>query len=314
LTWLAVRYVSKLPKRGPPAPPPRPAHEVAYERIARLKAGQWLAKGELKEFTFELSEILREYLGLRYHADTLELTTSELLTAMKKRGPAGLSVYALEDFLRATDLVKFAKHVPTHSDAEASLETCEQIISGTRQSDAEIQDMRAKDEIQRALEQPAHPFKRMQAFLADLLMYGFVSTGLILCSRALDWTALLWLNGALFVLFLLFKDAYGVGSLGKVFCGIAITRAEAGASREIPLGDRVLRNLPMLLPIAGQTMEFVVMSYAADGRRIGDRWANTRVLDQQRELSEQAALLYSVALLAALVVVAYWAPFRWLGG
>jgi hypothetical protein len=313
LTWLAVRYVSALPRRGPPPPPPRPAHEIAYERLATLKATQLLQKGEFKEFTFELSEILREYLGRRLSTDTLELTTSELLDTMKRLAPQGLSVYTLESFLQNTDLVKFAKLVPTHDQAMGSLETCEQMIAATRQGDAEIRAMLLREEQRRLLEKPAHPFKRMQAFMTDLLMAAAVHAVLVLCSRWLETDWFLWADGVLLVAFVMFKDVYDQGSLGKVFCGIGLSPSEGTNPSEISVGSRVLRNLPWLLPIAGQTMEFIVMSYAADGRRVGDRWAGTRVLDLHPEFSDRAALLYSGGLFVALVVVAYFVPFVWAG-
>ena len=80
------------------------------------------------------------------------------------------------------------------------------------------------------------------------------------------------------------------------------------------LGQRIGRNITMLLPVAGHTMELVIMAYAADGRRVGDRWAETRVLDRKPDASEYTFLMLSVLAAGAIIAVAYFVPFVWMGG
>ncbi|MFT5431255.1 MAG: hypothetical protein ACI9OJ_001934 [Myxococcota bacterium] len=313
LTFIAVRYVAGLPKRGPPPPPPRPAHEIAYERLKALLAAQLLAKGQLKEHTFAVSELLREYLGNRYGFDALERTSSELLAEIHKLGPNGLSVYELEAFLQNTDMVKFANITPQFREAEGALENCKAMIEGTRRTDIEVNTMMAADEHQRRLEKPAHPFKRLFAVMVDLLAFSVVSAGLCLVALRTDSSWLFWLDGALLATWLLFRDAYGDGSIGKVMTGLAVTPINDTRSTALEFGQRISRNLTMLLPIAGHTMELVVMAYAADGRRVGDRYADTRVLDRKPDASEYTFLVLSLLGAAAVVAVAYFVPFVWMG-
>jgi len=314
LTFIAVRYVAGLPKRGPPPPPPRPAHEIAAERIQALIADELLAKGQLKEHTFRVSELLREYLGNRYGIDALERTTSELLDDMKRLAPQGLSVYELEAFLQSTDLVKFAGITPAPRECEQALETCRRLIEASRRSDSEVQRMLQAEEHRRRLEKPAHPFKRLFAVMVDLLVFSAVSAGLSILALKTDATWPYWLNGGLLLAWMLFRDVYGDGSIGKVLTGLAVTPVDGRTSAALLPGQRIGRNLTMLLPVAGHTMELVVMAYAADGRRVGDRWADTRVLDRKPDASEYTFLLLSVAAAAAVVVVAWLIPFVWVGG
>ena len=314
LTLVAVRYVARLPVRGPRPPPPRPAHEIAYERLGELDAAGLLARGDYKELTFGLSEILREYLGNRYGLEALEMTTSQLTEQMMRLGPAGLSIYELEAFLQQTDLVKFAKVTPTHSEAQASRATCGRMVDATRLSDSELA-ARQEDQRRKMLEEkPAHPFKRLFAVLVDGVLFACLSTAILLAGRALGWSWVPWLDGGLLVLFLLLRDVYGPGSPGKVLTGLAITPADGIRSELVAVGDRITRNIPLLLPIAGQAMEFVVMAYAADGRRIGDRWSHARVLDRRPQVLPTAYLLYSAALVLALIGIAWFVPFRVMGG
>ena len=62
-----------------PGPPPRPAHEIALERLDRLGAYGFLENADNRPFYFVVSEVIREYLGARYGFDSLELTTDELV-------------------------------------------------------------------------------------------------------------------------------------------------------------------------------------------------------------------------------------------
>jgi hypothetical protein len=117
------------------APPPRPAHEVALERLDRLGATLATAT-DLRPFVFELSEIIREYLGGRFGFDSLELTTEELVLKLRRRvsieAMPGLVLGEVEGWLSGCDLVKFAKLSPSAAEARGALETAIRIVEATR--------------------------------------------------------------------------------------------------------------------------------------------------------------------------------------
>ena len=313
LTLVAARYVARLAPRGPPPPLPRPAHEVAAEKIAALRDSGLLAKGQLKEFVFRASEILRDYVGRRYKVDALERTSSELLADMKTLSPKGLSLYEFEAFLSSTDLVKFAGITPAHDECSASLQTVETMVLATRASDLEVAGQRATEELRRRLEKPAHPFKRVFAVSVDLLILATISTGLILLGRKLGFEAMPWVSLGLTLTLFLLRDLFGEGSPGKVLSGLGLAPMHDTRSEALDGGARIARNLPHLLPIAGHTMELVVMVYASDGRRVGDRMAGTRVLDRRPDASEYSFLLLAIVAVSAAVIVGGVLPFIWMG-
>ncbi len=119
--------------------------------------------------------------------------------------------------------------------------------------------------------------------------------------------------GILGYLLLLLRDVYGPGSPGKVLSSLALTPDNDTRSEALELGPRITRNLPLLLPAAGITMESVVMMYAADTRRVGDRWAGSRVLDKRPDTAEHIYLFLSLTAIGAIVVLV-WMPFAWIGG
>ena len=116
--WLRKKW-----RRAPPPAPPRPAHVLAFERLEALRQrGIPAEKEEAQAFAFELSEILREYFGNRYHFYSLEMTTTELMIQLKQIEPAGLTQTELEDFFEFLDMVKFAKMPLEAADASTRLE------------------------------------------------------------------------------------------------------------------------------------------------------------------------------------------------
>ncbi len=115
-----------------PGPPPRPAHEVALEKLDRLGAYGFLENADNRPFYFAVSEIIREYLGGRYAFDSLELTTDELCAELRRQAGRELVLGEIQGWLSACDLVKFAKISPTAAEARGALESAIRIVIATR--------------------------------------------------------------------------------------------------------------------------------------------------------------------------------------
>jgi hypothetical protein len=115
-----------------PPPPPRPAHEIAAEALRALRARRLPELGEFKEFYSALSSIVRRYLEDRFVVRAPEMTTEEFLDATARSTalePGQREL--LGDFLAESDLVKFARHVPTLSDSERVLGAAERFVEET---------------------------------------------------------------------------------------------------------------------------------------------------------------------------------------
>ncbi len=114
LTLIGMKLWSmRKPKAAPPPPPPRPAEEIALEKLEALKRSTLLEEDKIKEFHVRLSEAVREYIGNRYGFDSLELSSEELILALRKVSITKVEYDMVLDFLGETDLVKFAKVLPT---------------------------------------------------------------------------------------------------------------------------------------------------------------------------------------------------------
>lgn len=134
VTFLIVRKLRS--RRGErPGPPPRPAHEIALERLDRLGAYGFLENADNRPFYFAVSEVIRDYLGARYGFDSLEMTTDELIAELQRhagRELASFMVGEIQGWLSACDLVKFAKISPTAAEARGALESAIRIVTATR--------------------------------------------------------------------------------------------------------------------------------------------------------------------------------------
>jgi hypothetical protein len=115
-----------------PGPPPRPAHEIALERLDRLGAYGFLENADNRPFYFAVSEVIRDYLGARYGFDSLEMTTDELIGELKRQAGRDMILGEIQGWLSACDLVKFAKVSPTAAEARGALESAIRIVTVTR--------------------------------------------------------------------------------------------------------------------------------------------------------------------------------------
>ena len=129
---LLVRWLWRRRARGVVVAPPRPAHEVAKAALAALRRQGLVERGELKAFYSALSDIVRAYLEGRFALRAPEMTTEEFLQATARGG--GLERahrQLLAEFLVESDLVKFAKHVPTLADTERVFAAAERFVEDT---------------------------------------------------------------------------------------------------------------------------------------------------------------------------------------
>ncbi len=92
--------------------PLKPPYEEAIEALDHLEAKQYPAKGMIREYAFELSEIAKRYIERRFNVPAAEYTTQEMQDWIQG-SPLDLSTRTpIEWFFSTTDPVKFAKWLP----------------------------------------------------------------------------------------------------------------------------------------------------------------------------------------------------------
>jgi len=133
--YLFDRCIRKRKREVPEAPTiVIPPEEQFEKEIALLLALDLLNKGEVKEFHFRISEILRRYLGARLGFYALESTTSELFAMLKTKAIEPAVMRTIEQFCEISDPVKFAKWIPTTAISENLITLCRDIVQKTTPS------------------------------------------------------------------------------------------------------------------------------------------------------------------------------------
>ncbi|MCG3172540.1 MAG: hypothetical protein GMKNLPBB_00694 [Myxococcota bacterium] len=127
------RARNRKPAPAPAPPPIRPPHEVAMERLEAIMRKRHLAAGRVKEHYFEVTEVLREYLGRRYGFYSMDMTTGELLRELQLKRTHALDLVALEKFLHHADLVKFSTYQPTPGESGSVLDAAFHFVEATAQ-------------------------------------------------------------------------------------------------------------------------------------------------------------------------------------
>jgi hypothetical protein len=97
----------------------QPPHIVAERLLKELKTKQLWQKGDIKEYYYELSHILRGYIEEAFDIPALESTTDELMQRIQSRKGSGrilsddpILLQKVQDLLETADLAKFAKVIP----------------------------------------------------------------------------------------------------------------------------------------------------------------------------------------------------------
>lgn len=130
-------YLSRRARATPPAietPPQRLPHEIASERLVQIEEQNLVAQGQLKLYHIQLSQVIRQYLNDRYHIPALELTTDDLLEALRREEIQETHLRLIQEFLTACNLVKYAKHVPSEPEAHTRMAEAQQVIDVTKET------------------------------------------------------------------------------------------------------------------------------------------------------------------------------------
>jgi len=95
-----------------------PPHTKALEALEKLGLQKLWQEGKIKDYYTGITDILRMYLEERYGINALEMTTDEMMLALKRKDISEGMKQKLRDILVLSDLVKFAKENPLPADHE----------------------------------------------------------------------------------------------------------------------------------------------------------------------------------------------------
>lgn len=135
LAYAAKRILERYGKRFSdmfrPAPP-LPPHEAALAALEKLRAQRLWQEGKHKLYYSALTDILRTYIAGRYGVSAMEMTSDEIVEAMRGVDLPRKSAMDLAQILREADLVKFAKAAPEADENEAAYRAACDFVEQTK--------------------------------------------------------------------------------------------------------------------------------------------------------------------------------------
>lgn len=152
LVFLLIKYLRKRKPKPQPRTiwqkPEVPAHVAAIGSLENLKAKKLWQQGKVKEYHIELTDILRHYVEKRFNVGAMEMTTSEIMTALQSKKDLGENREDLQMMLQLADLVKFAKYSPSPIENENSMDKAFEFVRKTKTEVQEPQKPEPGKEVQ----------------------------------------------------------------------------------------------------------------------------------------------------------------------
>jgi hypothetical protein len=132
-----VYYYRKKKKQAKPLVAARlkttiPPYEAAIEALESLRLKKLWQSGRVKEYYSEMTDIVREYIELRFPVRALEMTTGEIHAALRQVDVNSGAREKLYQVLVLADLVKFAKEQPLPLENDQSLNQCMDFVRETK--------------------------------------------------------------------------------------------------------------------------------------------------------------------------------------
>ena len=107
-------------------------HEIALEELEKIKSEKLWQKGDAKRYYTELTDTLRDYFTRRFNIPAMEMTSSEILRALKYDKDAHEVLERIRQIFDVSDMVKFAKMEPMQDDNEMSIVNAFFIVNKTK--------------------------------------------------------------------------------------------------------------------------------------------------------------------------------------
>ncbi len=131
--WLAARgrRLGDLFRPAPPLPP----HVAAIRALEALHHQKLWQNNRHKLYYSGLTDILRTYIAARWEIGAMEMTSDEIVAALRNTELPDKARRDLGAILRNADLVKFAKATPEAEENEADYLKCYYFVEETKPAD-----------------------------------------------------------------------------------------------------------------------------------------------------------------------------------
>lgn len=111
---------------------PVPPYELALSRLRTLKSRNLPESGHEKQYYTELVDILRQYLEGRFGINAMEMTSTQIVRALRDDKRTRMTADLVKSVLSIADFVKFAKVRPLPDDNVRAFARAEDFVEQTK--------------------------------------------------------------------------------------------------------------------------------------------------------------------------------------
>ncbi len=132
IIFVFFRFFNKKKTAGEKVIPLLPPYEEAINAINELERQKYLQRGLIREYVFNLSEILKRYIERRFETNASEFTTEEVVAWLGVSGLDTTLKQSVEWFFRTSDPVKFARVIPPQETIDKFMGETMNFLNATR--------------------------------------------------------------------------------------------------------------------------------------------------------------------------------------
>ena len=132
LTLFIQRKKKNKPMFAKKPKPKLPPYELAIKKLEELRMARIWQAGKLKIYYTDITDIMKEYFTDRFGFEALEMTSDEILNHLREEKINNQAIGKLKDALELSDLVKFAKAVPSPLENETTLNYCVDFVNESK--------------------------------------------------------------------------------------------------------------------------------------------------------------------------------------
>jgi len=131
IVWVTIYFMKNKKVTIPKAEKKETLQERTLRLLTEMEQQQLWQRNQVKEYYVQLTDIVREYIEIRFRTKALELTTDELLEASKRNKELVSYTELLGRILYTADLAKFAKAQPTAQEHVDTMAYAKQFVTET---------------------------------------------------------------------------------------------------------------------------------------------------------------------------------------
>lgn len=139
LVVFLIYYIIRRRQNKPiffPLKPKEPAHIIALRKLNGIKEQKQWQSDDAKGYYSLLTDVLRQYMELRFGINAMEQTTHEIISSLQPvEGIEKELLHELFETLSLADLVKFARFTSSYQEKEAALTFAFRFVEETKEEE-----------------------------------------------------------------------------------------------------------------------------------------------------------------------------------